>query len=54
MTRYQLKETMVYLEEILYADGNGSGFTIIITIEPSHEKTNDLHMRKQRRRSAVQ
>ena len=26
----------------------------LVKIEPSHEKTNDLHMRKQRRRSAVQ
>ena len=27
---------------------------ILFTFEPSHEKTNNLHMRKQRRRSAVQ
>ena len=26
----------------------------LIIHEPSHDKTNDLHMRKQRRRSAVQ
>ena len=30
------------------------GFGLIRSNEPSHEQTNDLHMRKQRRRSDVQ
>ena len=34
--------------------GRVMGYKVIVVIGPPHQKTNNLHMRKQRRRSASQ
>ena len=38
----------------IYVVGVGFGAVFTLITEPSHEKTDFLHMRKQRRRSAAQ
>ena len=52
---YQVKQTVYKLPQCVYFFiffGNSVTYKLKLIFEPPHEKTNNLHMRKQRRRSA--
>ena len=49
-----LCDEAVIIQRLILAERGAIKMSKLIKYEPSHEKTNNLHMRKQRRRSAVQ